>query len=140
MYKVIHKFQDLEDENKHIYEVTNKFPYDNREIEESRIADLTTINNKIGVPLIKFEEDKQEDKPKDDVPGTNQEKQPGENNSGTDVKDKPEDNNSDLNGLKQPELKAIAKNLEIQFKAIISNDELIRLIKEKRANQKSNNE
>lgn len=149
MYIVINKFKDLEDKNEHKYKVGDEFPYDNREIDNNRITDLTTSNNRIGVPLIKFEEDNQgdkvpgtddENKPGDNTPGTGGEDKPGDSNPGLGGDDKLENNNSDLNGLKQPELKAIAKALEIQFKAVISNTDLIKLIEDKRAERKSNKE
>lgn len=57
MYKVIEKFQDLQDDEKHVYEKNNDFPYDNREIKESRFLELSTDLNRLKKPLIKLESD-----------------------------------------------------------------------------------
>ncbi len=58
MYKVVYKeFYDMKDKTKHIYHEGDIFPFDNRKIPQKRIDELSTENNKIGVPLIeKIEE------------------------------------------------------------------------------------
>lgn len=54
MYKVIYdKFYDMKDKTKHVYKKGDKFPFDDRKISAKRIEELSTSNNKIGVPLIK---------------------------------------------------------------------------------------
>ena len=54
MYKVIYKFYDIEDKNKHVYNVGEIFPYDGRKISKNRIEELSSEKNKIGKPLIEF--------------------------------------------------------------------------------------
>ena len=54
MYKVIYdEFYDMKDETKHVYHKGDIFPFDNRKISPKRIEELSTANNKIGVPLIR---------------------------------------------------------------------------------------
>lgn len=48
MYKVIKRFYDLR--NNHAFSVGDTFPHDG--VDEERIAELSSGNNKIGVPLI----------------------------------------------------------------------------------------
>lgn len=57
MYKVIREkgFQDLHDSTQHIYEKSNKFPFDGREIKESRIQELATDLNKLNESIIAIE-------------------------------------------------------------------------------------
>lgn len=50
MYKVIHEFLDLQDGNRY-YGVGDTFPYSGKS--KKRLEELSTSNNKIGVPLIK---------------------------------------------------------------------------------------
>lgn len=59
MYKVIRKdgFKDLQDEKQHIYEFENDFPYDGREVKESRLQELATDLNKVNEPCIALESD-----------------------------------------------------------------------------------
>nr|DAM43743.1 MAG TPA: hypothetical protein [Caudoviricetes sp.] len=59
MYKVIRKdgFKDLQDETQHIYEFGNDFPYDGREVKESRLQELATDLNKVNEPCIALESD-----------------------------------------------------------------------------------
>lgn len=53
MYKVIYdEFYDMKDKTKHVYKKDDIFPFDGRNISQKRITELTTANNKIGVPLI----------------------------------------------------------------------------------------
>ena len=49
MYKVIHEFLDLEDGNRY-YRVGDTFPQ--RGKSKERLEELSSPNNKIGVPLI----------------------------------------------------------------------------------------
>ncbi len=58
MYTVIYKeFYDMKDKSKHVYTKGDVFPFDGRKISPKRIEELSTENNKIGVPLIqKIEE------------------------------------------------------------------------------------
>ena len=52
MYKVIHEFLDLQDTN-YYYHDGDVFPHDNGVmIASERIKELSSENNKIGVPLI----------------------------------------------------------------------------------------
>lgn len=51
MYRVIVGFTDLQDEG-HQYQIGDPFPFDGKEIDKARIAELTSGNNKIGKPLI----------------------------------------------------------------------------------------
>lgn len=51
MYKVIERFFDLLD-NDHDYSVGDVFPHDGREVEANRIAELASVKNKRGIPLI----------------------------------------------------------------------------------------
>ena len=57
MYKSIRKkeWYDMQDESKHVYQENDKFPFDNREIKESRIQELSTDLNALHEPLIKIE-------------------------------------------------------------------------------------
>lgn len=51
MYKVIHEFLDLKD-GSFYYRVGDKFPRDGKRPSKARITELSTADNKIGVPLI----------------------------------------------------------------------------------------
>ena len=57
MYKSIRKkeWYDMQDDSKHVYQENDKFPFDNREIKESRIQELSTDLNALHEPLIKIE-------------------------------------------------------------------------------------
>lgn len=57
MYKVIREkgFKDLQDSTNHIYEQGKEFPFDNRDIKESRIQELATDLNKLREPIIAIE-------------------------------------------------------------------------------------
>lgn len=59
MYKVIREkgFKDLQDVSQHIYVKGNEFPFDNREIKESRFLELSTNLNKLNEPIIQLESD-----------------------------------------------------------------------------------
>ncbi|MDW3871243.1 Rho termination factor N-terminal domain-containing protein [Staphylococcus saprophyticus] len=49
--KVIKYFTDLQDNN-HEYNVGDDFPREGKEVSEERLAELSTKNNRQGVPLI----------------------------------------------------------------------------------------
>ena len=51
MYRVIHKFYDLKDNN-HAYSVGDTFPHNGVEFEAERIAELSSDKNRLCVPLI----------------------------------------------------------------------------------------
>ena len=51
MYRVIHKFYDLKDNN-HAYFVGDTFPHNGVEVEAERIAELSSDKNRLCVPLI----------------------------------------------------------------------------------------
>ena len=51
MYRVVHKFYDLKDNN-HAYSVGDTFPHNGVEVDVERIAELTSNRNRLGVPLI----------------------------------------------------------------------------------------
>ena len=51
MYRVIHKFYDLKDNN-HTYSVGDTFPHDGVEVEAERVAELASDKNRLGIPLI----------------------------------------------------------------------------------------
>lgn len=55
MYKVVHRFIDLEDNNR-LYEVGDIYPTADKTKE--RIDFLKSDKNKIGVPVIKYSRDK----------------------------------------------------------------------------------
>jgi len=55
MFRVVGKqkyFRDLTDN--HVYEIGDKFPFDDREIEEKRIKELLNPKNKLGYAVIEF--------------------------------------------------------------------------------------
>ena len=49
-YRVIHTFRDLQDEE-YVYKVGDKYPRKGR-TSKARLEELSTADNKIGVPLI----------------------------------------------------------------------------------------
>ena len=51
MYRVVHKFYDLKDNN-HAYSVGDTFPHHGVEVGAERIAELSSDKNLQGVPLI----------------------------------------------------------------------------------------
>ena len=51
MYRVVHKFYDLQDNN-HAYSVGDTFPHNGVEVDAERIAELASDENRLGVPLI----------------------------------------------------------------------------------------
>ena len=51
MYRVVHKFYDLQDNN-HAYSVWDIFPHNGVEVNAERIAELASDKNRLGVPLI----------------------------------------------------------------------------------------
>lgn len=57
MYRVVHKFYDLKDNN-HAYSVGDTFPHNGVEIDSERITELTSDKNRLGVPLIEEIEEK----------------------------------------------------------------------------------
>ena len=57
MYRVIKYFTDLQD-NRYAYNVGDEFPHDGIEVSPKRLEELSTGNNKRGIPLIeKVEEE-----------------------------------------------------------------------------------
>ena len=59
MYKVVHFFTDLQDDN-HPYNVGDTFPREGAKASKKRLAELSSDKNKQGKPLIeKIEEDKE---------------------------------------------------------------------------------
>ena len=58
MYRVVHKFYDLKDNN-HAYSVGDTFPHNGVEVDAERIAELESDKNRIGVPLIEEVSEKQ---------------------------------------------------------------------------------
>ena len=57
MYRVIHKFYDLQDNN-HAYYVGDTFPHNGVEVDAERIAELASDKNRLGVQLIEEVADK----------------------------------------------------------------------------------
>ena len=51
MYRVIHKFYDLKDNN-HAYSVGDTFPHNSVEVGAERIAELASTQNRRRIPLI----------------------------------------------------------------------------------------
>ena len=51
MYRVVHKFYDMKDNN-HAYSVGDAFPHNGVEVGAERIAELSSDKNLQGVPLI----------------------------------------------------------------------------------------
>ena len=51
MYRVVHKFYDLKDNN-HAYSVGDTFPHDGVEVDAERVAELASDKNRLGVQLI----------------------------------------------------------------------------------------
>ena len=51
MYRVIHKFYDLKDNNR-AYSVGDTFPHNGIEVDAERIEELASDKNRLGVPLI----------------------------------------------------------------------------------------
>ena len=51
MYRVIHKFYDLKDNN-HAYSVGDTFPHNGVDVDAERLAELESDKNGLGVPLI----------------------------------------------------------------------------------------
>ena len=68
MYRVVHKFYDLQDNN-HAYSVGDTFPHNGVEVDAERIAELESDKNRLGVPLIEeiAEKPKRARKKKDEV-------------------------------------------------------------------------
>ena len=52
MYTVLQKFADLQDRERHVYNVGDEFPHDGRTIDQSRIEELMGSGNKLGAPVI----------------------------------------------------------------------------------------
>lgn len=59
MYKVIREkeFKDLQDSTEHVYKEGDEFPFDKRNVKESRILELSSDLNKLKEPLIVVESD-----------------------------------------------------------------------------------
>lgn len=66
MYEIIGKKKYFKDnEDNHLYKIGDKFPHDNREIDNKRLALLMSNKNKLGYAVIKkIEEIKEVEKPK----------------------------------------------------------------------------
>ena len=63
-YKVVKRFADLQD-NEHVYLAGDVFPRKGVEVSEERIAELSSVFNRLGEVLIKaVEEPKKAEKPK----------------------------------------------------------------------------
>ena len=58
MYRVVHKFYDLKDNN-HAYSVGDTFPHNGVKVEDERIVELASDKNRLGVPLIEEIAEKQ---------------------------------------------------------------------------------
>ena len=58
MYRVVHKFYDLKDNN-HAYSVGDIFPHHGVDVGAERIAELASDKNRLGVPLIEEIAEKQ---------------------------------------------------------------------------------
>lgn len=56
MYKAIERFKDLKDD-KHLYEVGDKYPRKGKRVSKARIAELSGSDNKRGRPVIEEVED-----------------------------------------------------------------------------------
>ena len=68
VYKVIHKFKDLKD-NDYIYKVGDIYPHEGVKIEDvakSRIKELSSKKNKIGEVLIEEEKTEEKDETSED--------------------------------------------------------------------------
>lgn len=61
MYKVIHQFLDLQDENFH-YKVGDAYPRNGKKATAKRVSELSSSDNKIGKPLIEKIETKKRTK------------------------------------------------------------------------------
>ena len=57
MYKVLEAFTDIQDNN-HIYRTGDTFPRDGVVASKERLAELYSDNNKRGIPLIEYVEEK----------------------------------------------------------------------------------
>ena len=57
MYRVVHKFYDLQDNNL-AYSVGDTFPHNCVEVDAERIAELASDKNRLCVPLIEEIEEK----------------------------------------------------------------------------------
>lgn len=66
MYKVIHYFRDLHD-NDHEYKPGDTFPREGIKVDEKRLAELSGDSNKQGKPLIKKVDEKPVEKPDEQV-------------------------------------------------------------------------
>ena len=64
MYKVIKRFYDLK--ASHAYSVGDTFPHNGVEVDAERIAELASVNNRLGVPLIEEIKPKRTRKKKDE--------------------------------------------------------------------------
>ena len=51
MYRVVHKFYDLKDNN-HAYSVGDTFPHNGVDVDAERITELASDKNRLGVQLI----------------------------------------------------------------------------------------
>lgn len=56
MYKALVRFTDLQDKN-HIYHVGDTFPREGFEVSEERLKELSSPENKRGIPVIELVEE-----------------------------------------------------------------------------------
>lgn len=66
-YKVVKAFTDLQD-NRHVYNAGDQFPRDGVDVSEDRLKELSSADNKRGIPLIEAE------KPVKEEPAAEEEK------------------------------------------------------------------
>ena len=67
MYKAIHYFTDLQDNN-HPYNAGDRFPRVGLDVTEERLAELTGSKNKRGLPLIRRVDEEPDAEPKEGKP------------------------------------------------------------------------
>lgn len=60
MYRAAVRFADLKD-NKYLYQAGDEFPRKGLKVDEKRIGELASNNNKAGYPLIEYVEPKEEE-------------------------------------------------------------------------------
>jgi len=63
MYKAISYFKDMKD-NMHSYNPGDTFPRDGLSVDEDRIKELSTANNRRGKPVIELVKEKKKAEPK----------------------------------------------------------------------------
>lgn len=74
-YIAIEEFRDLEDKEKRIYKVGDKFPKDDREIPKKRLDQLLGNKNRLGYAVIEVvKDDTKEEKEKTEAKAVKEEK------------------------------------------------------------------